>query len=352
MTFQTLQAKQDFVDRGDFDVGIQRAVVAGVTIRVHWTPYFVPMVAIVDQFRHLTGIKVLNARFETTKIGNREWPHEIRTLVRYITVEATTTLWVLHLIQWRHGGASGQALVTMAGRPGVCLRCLSPSHFRRDCRATFCGNCRKWGQHDARECTVRPTWASTTAPMRSAAEMDDLNEEDEDPDARREFDERRRAFLDRFSVPPDLNRLVAAKKAAAAVVTDGSPPSTNRAPSDAAHTGDLADVSDAEMLAAVAVGAGGGPPVGAFATSTLAAVSTVIGEDDVVPIGIANCGSFPHLFPISGGTNVFVLAIIFIIIFPVWASVVIAFSCSFCCMCGTRVLCWREGTCFPDIILV
>ena len=184
MTLQTLQAKQDFVDRGDFDVGIQRVVVAGVSIRVHWTPYFVPMVAIVDQFRHLTGIKVLNARFETTKIGNRESPHEIRTLVRYITVEATTTSWVLHLIQWRHGGASGQALVTMAGRPGVCLRCLSPSHFRRDCRATFCGNCRKWGQHDARECTVRPTWASTTAPMRSAAEMDDLNEEDEDPEAR------------------------------------------------------------------------------------------------------------------------------------------------------------------------
>src|SRR5208282_4345273 len=101
------------------------------------------------------------------------------------------------------------------------------------------------------------------------------------------------------------------------------------------------------MLAAVVVGAGGGPPVGAFATSTLAAVSTVIGEDDVVPIGIANCDSFPHLFPISGGTNVFMLAIIFIIIFPVWASVVIAFSCSFCCMRGTRVLCWREGTCFP-----
>jgi len=54
VTFQTLQAKQDFVDRGDFDVGIQRVVVAGVSIRVHWTPYFVPMVAIVDQFRHLT----------------------------------------------------------------------------------------------------------------------------------------------------------------------------------------------------------------------------------------------------------------------------------------------------------
>ena len=86
----------------------------------------------------------------------------------------------------------------------------------------------------------------------------------------------------------DLNRLVAVKKAASTAVADAPPSSTNGAPSYAAHTGDLADVSDAEMLAAVAVGAGGGPPVGAFATSTLAAVSTVIGEDDVVPIGIAN----------------------------------------------------------------
>jgi hypothetical protein len=125
------RAKQSFIDRGDFEVAGRRALVAGVknvraTIMMHWIPYHVPMAAVVDQFRHVTRIKVLNARFETTKVGNRE----VRMLVRCVTVEATATSWVPHLIRWRHDGTSGQGLVTMAGRPGVCLRCLSASHFR------------------------------------------------------------------------------------------------------------------------------------------------------------------------------------------------------------------------------
>ena len=326
VTFQTTQAKQSFVDGGDFDVAGRRALVAGVknaraTIRVHWIPYFVPMAAIVDQFRHLAGIKVLSARFETANVGNRESPHEVRTLVRGITVEATTTKWVPHLIQWRHDGASGQGLVTMAGRPGVCLRCLSPSHFRRDCLATFCGNCRKWGQHETKECTVLSTWALTTAPTRSATEMDELNEEDAEPEARREFDERRRAFLDRFSTPPVRDGIVAAKKAA--VAAGGSSPSADGAAPDAVRAGDPAaaapvaavpsstvalvvaaeemavDVADAELLAAVVAGAVGVPSVGTAVTPTSAAVTPVTGVGAAVPVG-APADRAPPPEPVAG----------------------------------------------------
>jgi hypothetical protein len=42
----------------------------------------------------------------------------------------------------RFGPVSGQALVTVKGRPGVCLKCFKPGHLRKNCPVQYCQKCR------------------------------------------------------------------------------------------------------------------------------------------------------------------------------------------------------------------
>ena len=187
ISFDSLSAKTTFVEAGDFDIGSCRAVVAGsrprrTTMRLHWIPYDVPMPCVVDVIRKLPGIKVIQANYETASVRPRSSAgakHTIRTLVRVVVVEAASAAAVPHVITWRNAAASGQALVTVRGRAGACLRCLSTAHFRKNCDAVKCGNCHKWGRHQTAECPVSPSYATRTAPDVADTEGD-LVEEDAD----------------------------------------------------------------------------------------------------------------------------------------------------------------------------
>jgi len=286
ITFQTMGAKEKFVAGGDFFVGDKRAQVAGVrankiVLRVHWLPYHVPMAAITEEVRRIAGVKVLSANFEMANIGRGHQAHSVRTLVRAITVEATTAANVPHIIQWRHGGASGQALVTVRGRAGACLRCFSTAHYRKDCDAVKCDNCRKWGNHATVDCTVASSWATRTAP--DSQVVGELHEEDQEPQPGDDTSPPRNTSgaahhaapsslppplssatgtppVRHGSRPPPPRRSAAAAAAgegggAAAETTGASAMETDEAGTAAdapreRESGDIADITDTQLMAA------------------------------------------------------------------------------------------------------
>jgi len=166
VSFDNVAAKRAFVEAGDFDVPAGRAVVAGsrpnrTSLRIHWVPCDVPMPCVVDSIRKIPGLKVLSANYETVPTRHHSSTgarHTIRTLVRVVVVEAASAAAVPHVVTWRHAAASGQALITVRGRAGACLRCLSTAPFRKECDAVKCGQCRKWGRHQTADCPSPSTY--------------------------------------------------------------------------------------------------------------------------------------------------------------------------------------------------
>lgn len=72
--------------------------------------------------------------------------------------------------------AGEPALLVVAGRPPLCLRCQGKGHIRRDCRVPRCPRCRRFG-HDENQCV--PTYASMTGPARKSDVMELVMDETE-----------------------------------------------------------------------------------------------------------------------------------------------------------------------------
>jgi len=131
ITIQSVAARHRFVAAGYFFVRSRRAVVAGApqnrfVLRLHWVPYQAPMATITTELQKSPGLKVMSANFETATLDSRASVgvrHTVRTLVQIVAVECLSPSTLPHVITWRHEGKTGQALVTVRGRPATCLRC-------------------------------------------------------------------------------------------------------------------------------------------------------------------------------------------------------------------------------------
>ena len=96
-------------------------------------PYQVPMVNALRQLEATEGVKIIAASYD--EVTGHEGLQHARSLLRTVLIEAPDLAKVPYALQWSHEGVSGQALVTMKGRPPVCLRCNDKGHVRKDCQA-------------------------------------------------------------------------------------------------------------------------------------------------------------------------------------------------------------------------
>ena len=56
-------------------------------------------------------------------------------------------------------GERSEILITVAGRPPLCLKCRFVGHYRRECDTPYCRHCRAYG-HLTEKCAVEGTYAS------------------------------------------------------------------------------------------------------------------------------------------------------------------------------------------------
>jgi hypothetical protein len=127
LTFTTLDAKEKFVNAGDFITreGAEARITAVKkqrhALRLHWVPFYVPMRAVVKAFERIPEITVVSATYDKSVMDGMK---HVNSLLRTIWVETDSPQVIPHAINWQHEGQSGQALITMRNRAPVCLRCF------------------------------------------------------------------------------------------------------------------------------------------------------------------------------------------------------------------------------------
>lgn len=152
--FKSRQAKDVLFNEGQFVTarGHQATVSyhrkSRAYIKLHWIPYDVSMADAVHDLLTIPGIRLISTMYETSRDPGFE---QVRTGVRMLILECNSLSDVPHFIQWRSKGSRGKALVTMRGRPSLCLRCQLPGHVKRECKAPLCTKCKRFG-HLTNEC--------------------------------------------------------------------------------------------------------------------------------------------------------------------------------------------------------
>ncbi len=185
LTFVTKEAKATFVTAGNFltSEGLQATVESSSRgasrfwIKLHWIPYQVTMVNALRQLESIDGIKIIAANYD--KVSGLEGLSHVRSLLRTVLIEAADPTKVPYSLRWSQDGASGVALVTVKGRPPVCLKCGKGGHVRKDCTAEKCSVCSEWGHNDP-TCTRRQGYARVTAGAPVVDEAAEVIDEDLD----------------------------------------------------------------------------------------------------------------------------------------------------------------------------
>jgi hypothetical protein len=128
-----------------------------VRIRVHWAPYFIPQTVINAEIQKFCKVK--QAEFEKSIAKGME---HVNTLIRAFHVETQSVGDIPHMIHVVYNGVKYPLLLTVQGRPPLCLKCHRTGHIRRDCYTAYCRNCRDFG-HDYGDCPQLPEGKSTYA---------------------------------------------------------------------------------------------------------------------------------------------------------------------------------------------
>jgi hypothetical protein len=151
--FTESEASNHFREQGNFftESGHQAKIVANrkyikqrYFLRLHWVPYNVRIAKACKLFCENQNFKIIAARYETP---TEEGFESVRTGVRVITVETDLAFLISHFTNWSYGGATRKALITMKGRPMVCLRCKMERHRKMDCKEEQCKKCFLYGRN-------------------------------------------------------------------------------------------------------------------------------------------------------------------------------------------------------------
>ena len=124
-----------------------------VRVRVHWLPYFIPQDWIHKQL----------APFGTIDTGTHEnsitsgITHS-KSLIQSVVMEVRDLNTLPHTLAVPFLGQFYPALVTVPGRPPICLKCKQVGHVRRDCAVDVCRHCNPFG-HTSEACAVRHSYA-------------------------------------------------------------------------------------------------------------------------------------------------------------------------------------------------
>ncbi|XP_029848860.3 uncharacterized protein LOC115330970 [Ixodes scapularis] len=149
----TLAAMKELKVKGKRCVVVDPNVVEA-EIRVYWLPAYVTdeeVRAALKEFRNVTQVT-------REKRKSSDGGYEIETTTRGVRIILKEGLRKEEL---PHQGAIAgyPVLVSVPGRPPMCLRCNQLGHMRRQCRAPWCRRCRGYSHIEA-ECV--PTYAAKT----------------------------------------------------------------------------------------------------------------------------------------------------------------------------------------------
>ena len=134
-----------------------------VLIRVHWLPYWCDIAAVVRGLESYgTIIKVLH---ETIQENDHEAQH-IRTSVRRIILRCNPS--DLDKIPHTISIDGNLVLLTVKGRPPICLKCGESGHIRSKCKAEQCRHCSSYA-HTSEECSVANSYAARVRGNRQSA---------------------------------------------------------------------------------------------------------------------------------------------------------------------------------------
>jgi hypothetical protein len=182
LTFVTKDDKEHFAESGDFITpdGLMARVhskknASKFWIKVHWVPYEVPMANALRQLETVEGLKIIAASYD--KVTGSEGLAHVRSLLRSVLVETDNPQNVPYILRWNHEDTTGVALVTVKGRPPICLRCNTPGHVRKDCVMERCTQCAGWG-HNIHSCTKKRGYAAVVGGAPIISEEVDLIDED------------------------------------------------------------------------------------------------------------------------------------------------------------------------------
>jgi hypothetical protein len=163
LTFDSAESKTKFIRGGeDFEsngikisVALPRSMAPNrYYIKLHWVPYEIPTQVAYNELQKIPGIKILSAGYENAR---EEGFQTVRTGVRLLTIETKDPASIPYLSTWTFMGRNGRILISLKGRPQICLKCSG--HFIKDCTAVKCNKCYELG-HTADNCTTKRGFAA------------------------------------------------------------------------------------------------------------------------------------------------------------------------------------------------
>ena len=84
----------------------------------------------------------------------------VDSLVRRFTMKCPDLVVLPHILHVYFENRNFPVLITVRGRPPMCLKCNMEGHIRRDCTVPTCRHCKSVG-HSSEDCAVgMDTWAS------------------------------------------------------------------------------------------------------------------------------------------------------------------------------------------------
>ena len=155
MTLKNTQAKDRLVARGKLTIKNQHVfevrplVSARSRVRVHWAPFYMPNRAIEAELARYGRINSCEHEVMARETGF----NKVSTGVRTVTMSGVQLADLPHLITVTslEAGEKHVLLITVPGRPPLCLRCRQEGHIRKDCVTPFCRHHGQYG-HATEDC--------------------------------------------------------------------------------------------------------------------------------------------------------------------------------------------------------
>ena len=119
-----------------------------VKARIHWLPPWVENYKISQAFeREGLEVKHISVDKSTVKLSNGKTLENSYITARTVILKTKPKQSVPYLLQIQdlNFNESYQALVTIPGRKGLCLRCKTPGHYSATCTTPYCTKCSSYG---------------------------------------------------------------------------------------------------------------------------------------------------------------------------------------------------------------
>ena len=118
-----------------------------VRVRIHGLPYYIPQAVVEDKLREYGNVEEAG-EFESTRTESLKGS---KTLARTFIMTVKTFEGIPHFWPVTFMGQLFNCLITVHGRPPMCLQCKKEGHISRDCPTPYCSLCKQY-DHKRDEC--------------------------------------------------------------------------------------------------------------------------------------------------------------------------------------------------------